>query len=158
MQGFIAPIERLTEENTDFRRVLYTSTQLQLVLMTLRPGDEIGSEVHATHDQFFRIEKGKGRITIGQAKISVGPGDAIVVPAGVRHNLTNTGKKRLRLYSIYAPPHHADHLIEATKAIADAHSSASVVTSSAEVARKDMIDEGGPVAATLAATTGGGAL
>lgn len=155
MQGFIAPIERLTECNTDFRRVLYTSPKMQLVLMALRPGEKIGSEIHATHDQFFRIEKGKGRIRIGQAKIRVGPGDAFVVPAGVRHNLTNTGKKRLRLYTIYAPPNHADHLIEPTKAIADAHERAKATPSVAETARKDMIDEGGPVAATLTATTQG---
>ena len=155
MQGFIAPIERLTEANTDFRRVLYTSAKLQLVLMALRPGEEIGSETHATHDQFFRIEKGKGRIRIGQAKIKVGPGDAFVVPAGVQHNLTNTGKKRLRLYTIYAPPNHADHLIEPTKAEASAHERSLTAVSVAEAARKDMIDEGGPVAATLAATTQG---
>lgn len=155
MQGFIAPIERLTEGNTDFRRVLYTSAKLQLVLMALRPGEEIGSETHATHDQFFRIEKGKGRIRIGQAKIRVGPGDAFVVPAGVRHNLTNTGKKRLRLYTLYAPPNHADHLIEPTKPLAGAHDRAQPAAQAMEAARKDMIDEGGPVAATLAANTHG---
>lgn len=156
MQGYIAPIERLTEGNSDFRRVLYTSAKLQLVLMSLRPGEEIGSEIHATHDQFFRIEQGKGRIRIGQAKIKVGPGDAIVVPAGVSHNLTNTGKKRLRLYTIYAPPNHADHLVESTKAIADAHERKEPTVKAMETARKDMIDEGGPVASTLAATTSGG--
>ncbi|GAB1478225.1 cupin domain-containing protein [Paracoccaceae bacterium] len=149
MQGFTAPIHRLTEANEDFRRVLYTSTKMQLVLMALRPGEEIGSETHATHDQFFRIEKGKGRIRIGQAKISVGPGDAIVVPAGVQHNLTNTGKKRLRLYTIYAPPNHADHLVEPTKAIAEAHEledqRANSAASVLEAARTDMIDEGSPV-------------
>lgn len=158
MNGYIAPIERLTKANKDFRRVLYTAAQMQLVLMALKPGEETGSEIHATHDQFFRIEKGKGRIRIGKAKNKVASGDAFVVPAGVRHNLTNTGKKRLRLYTIYAPPNHADHLVEATKAIATAHETAAAVTSPAETARQDMIDEGGPVAATIAATTAGGPL
>lgn len=157
MQGLVAPIERLTECNTDFRRVLYTSANLQLVLMALEPGEEIGSETHATHDQFFRIEKGKGRFRIGQTKIRVGPGDAFVAPAGVPHNLTNIGKKHLRLYTIYAPPNHADHLIEPTKAIADAQERTKTAASEAETARKDMIDEGGPVAATLAAATLGDA-
>ncbi len=158
MQGFVAPIDRLTKANKDFRRVLYTTAQMQLVLMALKPGEEIGSEIHATHDQFFRIEKGKARVRMGQAKIKVAAGDAFVVPAGVRHNLTNTGKKRLRLYTIYAPPNHVDHLVEATKAIAAAHQTEAAVTTRAEVARKDMIDEGGPVAATIAATTTGNPL
>jgi mannose-6-phosphate isomerase-like protein (cupin superfamily) len=156
MQGFIAPLEQLTEKNQDFRRVLFTSDKMQLVLMALKPGEEIGPEIHATHDQFFRIEKGKGRIRMGQAKIKVGAGDAIVVPAGVRHNLTNTGKKRLRLYTIYAPPNHADHLVQSTRAIATAHETAAAATNRTETASKNMIDEGGPVAATLAATTAGG--
>lgn len=153
MQGFIAPIERLTECNTDFRRVLYTAPNMQLVLMALRPKEDIGLETHATHDQFFRIEKGKGTAVIGQAEISVRSGDAFVVPAGVEHNLTNTGKKLLRLYTIYSPPNHADHLIEPTKAIAEADERSKTTVTVAETARKDMIDEGGPVAATIAAST-----
>jgi mannose-6-phosphate isomerase-like protein (cupin superfamily) len=151
MQGFIAPIETLTERNRDFRRVLFTSNGMQLVLMALRPGESIGSEIHASHDQFFRIEMGKGSIRIGQSRIKVGPGDAIVVPAGIRHNLTNTGKRRLRLYTIYAPPSHADHLVENTKSTANAHDRAEANALAMETARKDMINEGGPVAATLAA-------
>lgn len=136
MQGYVAPIKKLAKNNDDFRRVLFTSGKMQLVLMALKPGEAIGSEVHSTHDQFFRIEKGKGRIKIGKTKIMVGAGDAIVVPAGLRHNLTNTGKKRLCLYTIYAPPNHADHLIE-HRAFA----------SVAETGSKDMINEGSPVQA-----------
>ncbi len=149
MQGYVGPLESLTRKNDDFRHVLFTSGQMQLVLMTLKPGEEIGSEVHSLHDQFLRIEKGKGRIKIGNAKILVGEGDAIVVPAGVRHNLTNTGKKRLRLYTIYAPPHHADQLVEPTKANAAAHAQANTPTAKAEEAQKDMISEGSPVGPLL---------
>lgn len=145
MQGYVGPIEHLTEANNDFRRVLFTSAHMQLVLMALKPGEEIGSEVHTTHDQFFRIEKGKGEVRIGGAKIKVSAGDAIIVPAGTRHNLTNTGKRRLRLYTLYAPPNHADRLVEPTKALADAHEKARTVASTTEQARKDMIDEGSPV-------------
>ena len=87
MQGYVAPIKKLAKNNDDFRRVLFTSGKMQLVLMALKPGEAIGSEVHSTHDQFFRIEKGKGRIKIGKTKIMVGAGDAIVVPAGLRHHL-----------------------------------------------------------------------
>lgn len=151
MQGFTAPIERLTIDNDDFRRVIYTAPHLQVVLMALRSGEEIGSEIHATHDQFFRIEKGEGRIRIGDVETAVGPGDAMVVPAGMRHNLTNTGKKKLRLYTVYAPPNHADGLVEATKAIAVGHEQAKTEAKLPETARKDMIDEGGPVASTLTA-------
>lgn len=142
MQGYVGPIETLTNTNTDFRRVLYTGPHLQLVLMALKPGEAIGAEVHATHDQFFRIEKGEGQIKIGGAKILVKAGDAMVVPAGVRHNLTNTGKKRLRLYTLYAPPNHADRLVEPTRADAVAHEE----TEAMSAARKDMTNEGGPPA------------
>lgn len=149
MQGYVGAIEDLTKANSDFRRVIFTAPHLQLVLMALKPGEEIGSEVHSTHDQFFRIEKGKGQIRIGGARIMVAAGDAIIVPAGVRHNLTNTGKRRMRLYTIYAPPNHADQLIEPTKAVAMAHEQARDAARSpaavAEQSRNDMIDEGSPV-------------
>jgi mannose-6-phosphate isomerase-like protein (cupin superfamily) len=134
MQGFVAPIEKLTKDNDDFRRVLFTSGKMQLVLMSLKSGEAIGSASHSTHDQFFRIEKGEGRMKIGKTKIIVGAGDAIVVPAGLQHNLTNTGKKRLCLYTIYAPPNHAEGLIDPKKP-----------EGAAEVGRKDMINEGSPV-------------
>lgn len=121
MHGYVGPIEALTTGNHNFRRVLFTAGHMQLVLMALKPGEEIGSEVHATHDQFFRIEKGYGEIRIDEERTRVKAGDAIIVPAGMRHNLINTGKRRLRLYTLYAPPQHADRLVEATKAIADQH-------------------------------------
>jgi mannose-6-phosphate isomerase-like protein (cupin superfamily) len=148
MQGFVAPISRLTKANKDFRRVLYTTMRMQLVVMSLKPNEEIGSEIHATHDQFFRIEKGKGRVRIGQAKIKVVAGDAFVVPAGVQHNLTNTGKKRLHIATIYAPPNHADHLIEPIKVVADVPSP-TTTAAVMEAARKDMIDEGSPISGRL---------
>ena len=120
MQGFVGDIEKLTEENTDFRRVLYTGKHLQLVLMSLKPGEEIGEEVHDTHDQFFRIEKGKGEVLIDGVKTKVKADFAIIVPAGARHNVINTGDKALRLYTLYGPPEHRDAIVRATKAEADA--------------------------------------
>jgi mannose-6-phosphate isomerase-like protein (cupin superfamily) len=116
MKGYIADIESLTEDNSAFRRVLYTGVHLQLVLMSLTPGQDIGMETHATHDQFFRIEKGEGKMVIDGVSHKVGPGSAVVVPAGARHNLTNTGDKKLRLYTLYGPPNHLDHLQVQTKA------------------------------------------
>lgn len=116
MQGYLADIETLTEENTSFRQVLYTGHHLQLVLMALTPGQDIGMETHATHDQFFRIEKGQGEVVIDGTARKVKGGDAIIVPAGARHNLTNTGDKPLHLYTLYAPPNHIDKLVEMRKA------------------------------------------
>ncbi len=120
MKGFVADIEELTEENADFRRVLYTGKHLQLVLMSLLPGEEIGEEVHATHDQFFRIEKGHGVATIDGVQSKIKKDDAIIVPAGARHNIVNTGEKDLRLYTLYAPPQHRDGVAYPTKAQAEA--------------------------------------
>ena len=120
MKGFVDDIEELTESNKDFRRVLYTGKHLQLVLMSLKPGEEIGEEVHDTHDQFFRIEKGKGEVCIDGAKTKVKADFAIIVPAGARHNVINTGDKALRLYTLYGPPEHRDGIVRATKAEADA--------------------------------------
>lgn len=104
MKGFVQDIERLTQENTDFRRVLYTAKHLQLVLMALKPGEDIGDEVHEDRDQFFRIEAGSGEIVIDGAVSPVRSDMAIVVPAGARHNLRNTGTELLRLYTLYALP------------------------------------------------------
>lgn len=146
MHGHVTPLATLTHDNDAFRKVLFTTARTQLVLMALLPDEDIGSEVHDTHDQFFRIESGSGRVKIGRASLKAGPGDGIVVPAGVRHNLTNTGKTTLRLYTLYAPPQHADQLEQATKAIADAQHRAESSAETAEAARKDMIDEGSPVA------------
>jgi mannose-6-phosphate isomerase-like protein (cupin superfamily) len=120
MNGFVENIEDLTEGNTDFRRVLYTGRHLQLVLMSLKPGEEIGMEVHDTHDQFFRIETGEGEILIDGNRTTIKADDAIIVPAGARHNLRNLGTGALQLYTLYAPPNHIDHLVEATRAIATA--------------------------------------
>lgn len=120
MKGYVADIETLTEENRDFRQVLYTGRHLQLVLMALKPGQSIGVETHATHDQFFRIETGKGKALIDGVSHKVKDGDCIIVPAGAEHDLTNSGKKVLRLYTLYAPPEHLDRLLQKTRADANA--------------------------------------
>lgn len=116
MTGFVDNIEKLTTENTDFRRVLYTGHYLQLVLMSLEPGQEIGSEVHADHDQFFRIESGKGAVVIDGERSEVKDDDAIIVPAGARHNVINTGSEPLRLYTLYGPPEHEEGVVAEDKA------------------------------------------
>lgn len=120
MKGFVDDIEDLTEENTDFRRVLYTGKSLQLVLMSIEPGGEIGEEVHDDRDQFFRVEEGKGEIWIDGNRSEVKSDFAMLVPAGARHNVVNTGDKPLKLYTLYAPPEHRDGTVHATKADADA--------------------------------------
>lgn len=120
MKGFVADIEDLTEENDDFRRVLYTGKNLQLVLMSIEPGGEIGEEVHDDGDQFFRVEEGKGEVVIDGHRSKIEGDFGIVVPAGARHNVINTGDKPLRLYTIYAPPEHRDGTVHRTKADADA--------------------------------------
>lgn len=119
MQGFVDNIEALTEQNNDFRRVLYTGHNLQLVLMTLQPGDEIGMEVHDDRDQFFRIEEGSGEIWIDGKANKVKSDDGIIVPQGASHNVVNTGKEPLRLYTIYGPPEHLDGTIHVTAADAE---------------------------------------
>jgi len=120
MKGFADDIEGLTEKNADFRRVLYTARNMQLVLMALRSGEEIGEEVHKDRDQFFRVEEGKGEIWIDGAKTPIKSGMAMIVPAGARHNVKNTGKGPLKLYTLYAPPEHVDGTVRATKAEAEA--------------------------------------
>jgi mannose-6-phosphate isomerase-like protein (cupin superfamily) len=120
MKGFIADIEDLTTSNTDFRRVLYTGKFLQLVLMTLKPGEEIGEEVHKDHDQFFRIESGSGEVLIDGVRTPIKDDDAVIVPAGARHNVTNTGDQPLTLYTLYGPPDHREGVVHRTKAEADA--------------------------------------
>lgn len=115
MKGYVAAIEDLTEKNKDFRRVLYTAHRLQLVLMSLKPGEEIGMETHKTHDQFFRVEKGKGEIVIDGTTHKLKKGDAALVPAGASHNLINVGTKGLKIYTIYGPPNHSDKLVQAKK-------------------------------------------
>ncbi len=120
MIGYVGNIEELTDENTDFRRVLYSGTKLQLVLMSLEHGTEIGGEIHADTDQFFRIEEGKGMVVIDGVTHKVKAGDGIVVPAGAHHNVICTGHKALKLYTLYGPPHHEDQLVQKTKAEANA--------------------------------------
>ncbi len=116
MKGFIEDIEDMTEHNSDFRRVLYTGKNLQLVLMALAPGEDIGEEVHPDRDQFFRIEAGKGEVWIDGRKTKIESDTAILVPAGARHNVKNTGEKPLKLYTLYGPPEHADGTVHTTKA------------------------------------------
>ncbi|MDP2800655.1 MAG: cupin domain-containing protein [Phreatobacter sp.] len=120
MKGFVAEIANMTEENSDFRRVLYTGTNLQLVLMSLLPGEDIGEEVHATHDQFFRIETGQGLVTIDGTQSKIKKDHAVIVPAGARHNIVNTGDEPMRLYTLYAPPQHRDGFVATTRALAEA--------------------------------------
>ena len=119
MKGYVDKIEQVTVENDDFRRVLYTGKNLQLVLMTLQPGEEIGEETHEDRDQFFRIEEGRGTIHIdGEAK-PVEDDFAVIVPAGARHNVVNNGDAPLRLYTLYGPPEHKDGTVHKDKAQAD---------------------------------------
>ncbi len=119
MKGYSARLEEVTRKNSDFRRVLYTGKHSQLVLMCLRPGEEIGEETHETVDQFFRIETGRGVVVIDGKRHAVGDGSGVVVPAGARHNVINTSKKSvLRLYTIYSPPEHQDKVVRRTKAAA----------------------------------------
>jgi mannose-6-phosphate isomerase-like protein (cupin superfamily) len=120
MKGYCENIEQRTLDNQDFRRVLYTGHNLQLVLMTLQPGEEIGEEVHEDRDQFFRIEEGAGAVDIDGVENRVEDDFAVIVPAGARHNVRNTGSQPLRLYTIYGPPEHLDGVVQSTKAEADA--------------------------------------
>ncbi len=120
MKGYHDNIETLTSENTDFRHVLYTGKHLQLVLMTLAPGEEIGSEVHDGIDQFFRVEEGEGAVDIDGVEHRVEDGSGVIVPSGARHNVRNTGERPLKLYTLYGPPEHRDGITQATKAEAEA--------------------------------------
>lgn len=114
-KGYKDDIEKLTKENTDFRRVLYTGDRSQLVLMSLKPKEEIGMEVHEDNDQFFRFESGRGEVFIDNTKYEVKDGDAVVVPRGAEHNVVNASETEdLKLYTIYSPPHHADGIVRAT--------------------------------------------
>jgi len=115
MKGYATNLEQETRKNSDFRRVLYTGKNSQLVLMSLKPGEEIGSEVHEHIDQFFRFEAGEGEVHIDGVKHKVKDGDCAIVPAGSQHNVVNTGKKELKLYTIYSPPEHIDKTVRHTK-------------------------------------------
>lgn len=120
MTGYAGSIEKQTLENTYFRQVLFTGTHAQLVLMCLRPGEEIGNEVHPKVDQFFRIEQGEAEFVLDGQEHLVRDGDAIVVPAGTHHNVINASKTTpLKLYTIYSPPNHPDGTVHKTKAEAE---------------------------------------
>ena len=120
MNGYFGNIGEMAAENTNFRRVLYSGAKLQLVLMSIDPGSEIGGEIHSDTDQFFRIENGKGCAVIDGVTHKLGRGDGIFVPAGAHHNVICTGHEPLKLYTIYGPAHHRDQLVQNTKAEADA--------------------------------------
>ncbi|HRH30756.1 MAG TPA: cupin domain-containing protein [Candidatus Paceibacterota bacterium] len=115
-KGFKANIEDLSQENTNFRKVLYTGAHSQLVLMSLLPGEDIGMEVHKENDQFFRFEEGSGKVVIDGTEYEVEDDDAVVVPAGSEHNVINTSESEsLKFYTIYSPAHHKDQIVRATK-------------------------------------------
>jgi mannose-6-phosphate isomerase-like protein (cupin superfamily) len=118
MKGFVKNIEELAIENQDFRRVLYTAKHCQLVVMALNPQEDIGAEVH-TLDQFFRVEEGAGDAILDGVRIHIQAGFALVVPAGAKHNIINTGTVPLKLYTIYAPPNHRDGVVHHTRADAE---------------------------------------
>lgn len=121
MTGYIGNVEELSIQNTNFREVLFTGQHEQLVLMSLLPNEDIGEEVHAIVDQFLRVESGEGKVVINDEEYEVSDGVSIVVPAGAKHNLINTSKEKpLKLYTVYAPPHHRDGTIHKTKAEAEA--------------------------------------
>jgi mannose-6-phosphate isomerase-like protein (cupin superfamily) len=126
MIGWVGDIEAATLSNDDFRRVLFTGGHVQLTVMRLAPGEEIGREVHPHLDQFIRVEEGRARIELGTTGDAVDEAHdldedwAVIVPAGICHNVVNTGDEELRLYSLYAPPEHADGTVHRTKADADA--------------------------------------
>ena len=117
MPGSVTNIEHDTIANDDYRRVLFTGSQLQLVLMTLRPGEEIGRETHMEHDQFIRVEAGTGWLTLGSQRHELADGVAAVIPAGIEHNVQNSSTSEpLRLYTLYSPPEHPEGTVHPTKA------------------------------------------
>jgi len=119
MQGFVQDIEGLAVKNDEFRRVLYTAKHCQLVVMALKPKEEIGAEVHHL-DQFFRVEEGSGEAVLDGVRTAIQAGFAVVVPAGTNHNIINTGSVPLKLYTLYAPPNHRDGVVHHTRADAQA--------------------------------------
>jgi mannose-6-phosphate isomerase-like protein (cupin superfamily) len=119
MKGFVQDIEVLANQNREFRRVLYTANHSQLVLMALEPKEEIGAEVHKL-DQFFRVESGSGEAELDGVRTAIRDGFAVLVPAGTRHNIVNTGEVPLKLYTLYAPPNHRDGVVHKTRAAAEA--------------------------------------
>lgn len=120
MHGFVTNIEEAVLQNEDFRRVLYTAPHCQLVLMALPAGTDIGEETHEDVDQFIRVEEGEGKSVLDGVERDLTDGSVVIVPAGVKHNISNTsGSKAMKLYTLYAPPHHKDGTIHPTKADAE---------------------------------------
>jgi mannose-6-phosphate isomerase-like protein (cupin superfamily) len=123
MKGYKANIEELVSKNSFFRQVVYTSKHTQLVLMALKPGEEIGMETHADNDQFFRFEEGEGKAVIDGNEYVLGAGDVVVIPSGAQHNIINTSQtNELKMYTLYSPPHHRDGVVHKTKAEAESDS------------------------------------
>lgn len=114
MKGFVKDIEALATENVEFRRVLYTAKHSQLVLMALKPKEEIGAEVHKL-DQFFRVEEGSGEAVLDGVRTVIKAGFAVLVPAGTNHNIINTGSGPMKLYTLYSPPNHRDGVVHRTR-------------------------------------------
>ncbi len=119
MKGFVKNIESIAVESEEFRRVLYTAKNCQLVVMSLKPGEEIGAEVHQL-DQFFRVEQGTGEAVLDGVSTVISAGFAVLVPAGTNHNIVNTGSVPLKLYTLYAPPNHRDGVVHPTRDDAEA--------------------------------------
>ena len=119
MKGYVDNIEQRALENEYFRKVLYTGANVQLVVMSLKPGEEIGEEVHQL-DQFVRVEGGEGKAVLDGVESSIADGTAVIVPSGTKHNILNTGSSSMKLYTLYAPPNHPDGTIHKTKAEAEA--------------------------------------
>ncbi|MEN9582584.1 MAG: hypothetical protein RL641_538 [Candidatus Parcubacteria bacterium] len=118
-KGYFGHIEKDTQDNENFRKVLYTGEHSQLVLMSLLPGEDIGEEVHEEVDQFFRVEKGMAQVFIDTTEYALNDGDAVIVPAGAKHNVVNVGPDALKLYTIYSPANHKDGTVHSTKADAE---------------------------------------
>ncbi len=121
MKGYISNIEEESLSNDNFRRVVYTAKNFQLVVMSLEPGGEIGEETHDV-DQFIRIEKGEGKAILDEVAHSISDGYAVIIPAGTTHNILNTGGEQMKIYSLYSPPHHRDAVVHKTKEDAEADS------------------------------------
>lgn len=121
MKGFVKNIESIATSNQNFRHVLYTAKNTQLVVMTLKPKEDIGAEVHK-EDQFFRVEEGSGEAVLDGVTTQIEAGFAVIVPAGAKHNIINTGTHSLKLYTLYSPPHHNDGVTHPTKADAESDS------------------------------------
>ncbi len=116
MTGYVTNIEEKTLKNDYFREVLFTTDKSQLVVMALKPGEEIGMEVHSEHDQFIRIESGKGKAIMNGEEHEIADGSAVVIPAGIQHNIINMSQETMKLYTIYTPPEHKPGTIHKTKA------------------------------------------